>query len=139
MNDRENELKVLMNKSKNHLWKMIARNSIEVIHSIKNIKYIPKYTIPDIKLISTGDCTLKLSERCFTNSIGQIQIFEHKRDKNDIKIVGISSTFTSLKKHSLIRMFYVQHLEDTRFYCSCKSGARTMNSCAHGLCILMLI
>lgn len=139
INDSENELKELMNKNQNHLWNVVAGNPTEVIHFIQDTTYIPKYTMSDIELISTGYYTLKVSERYFTNSINQIKVFEHKRNKNCIKIIGISSRFTSSKKHSLILRFYTQHPEDTKFYCSCKSGARTTNPCAHSLCIIMLI
>ncbi|CAF0809535.1 unnamed protein product [Adineta steineri] len=139
INDSTNELQELMNKNKNYRYELVARNRNEIIDFVKNTKYLPAYTISNIRSISTGYYSMKLSERYFVNSINQIKIYEHDHVENCIKVVGIASRFTSVKKHTLILKFDPQKPQQTKFYCSCKSGARTTNPCAHGLCILMLI
>ncbi|CAF1534003.1 unnamed protein product [Rotaria sordida] len=75
-------------------------------------------------LILDRDCyAMKLSKRYFTNSIDHMKIYEHQSIENCIKVVGINS----------------RKPEDTKFYCSCKSGARPTNLCTHALSVLMLI
>ncbi|CAF3604370.1 unnamed protein product [Rotaria sp. Silwood1] len=87
----------------------------------------------------TGCYGMNISKRYFINSINHMKIFQHKSIENCIKVVGIASRFVSGTKHSSVLKFYPGKPEDTKFYCCCKNSARTTNSCAHALCILMLI
>ncbi|CAF2885966.1 unnamed protein product [Rotaria sp. Silwood2] len=139
LDDSENELKVLMHENQNHLWKLVAKNHYETIDFVKNANYLPNYTSSDMECISTGYYGMKLSERYLTNSIDHIKIYEHQTVENCIKVTGIVSRFASATKHSSILKFYPAKSEDIKFYCSCKSGARTTNPCAHSLSILVLI
>ncbi|CAF1086611.1 unnamed protein product [Rotaria sordida] len=139
INDSENELKYLMDKNQNNYWQLTAKNLEEIIDFVTNTNYLPKYTPSKIESISTGCYAMKLSKRYFTNSIDHMKIYEHQSIENCIKVVGINSRFSSGIKHCSILKFYPRKPEDTKFYCSCKSGARTTNPCAHALSVLMLI
>ncbi|CAF3152864.1 unnamed protein product [Rotaria sp. Silwood2] len=103
------------------------------------LQYLPRYTPSKIKSISTGFYAMKLSKRYFTNFIDHTKIYKHQTIENCIKVVRISSRFVSGVKHCLIFKFYPEKSEDTKFYCSCKSGARTTNPCTHALRALILI
>ncbi|CAF2781914.1 unnamed protein product [Rotaria sp. Silwood2] len=139
INDSENELQYLMDKNQNNSWHLAAKNLNEIIDFITNTKYLPRYTPSKIESISTGYYAMKLSKRYLNNSVDHLKIYEHQSIENCIKVVGINSRFVSGIKHCSIFKFYPGKSEDTKFYCSCKSGTRTTNPCAHALCVLMLI
>ncbi|CAF3156540.1 unnamed protein product [Rotaria sp. Silwood2] len=128
-----------MDRNQNNYWQLTAKNLKEIIDFVTNTNYLPKYTPSKIESISTGCYAMKLSKRYFTNSIDHMKIYEHQSIENCIKVVGINSRFSSGIKHCSIFKFYLRKPEDTKFYCSCKSGARTTNPCAHALSVLMLI
>ena len=139
IDDCEYKLKSLVNESNNLLWKSVARNQTETIDFVINTKYLPRHTSSDMKFISTGFFNMKLSKRYLISSFENLKIYEHKSVENCIKLTGIVSRYVSSTKHSLILKLYPAKPVDTQFYCSCKSGVRTTNPCAHSLCILILI
>src|SRR5437016_2732730 len=63
---------------------------------------------------------------------------------NGLRIV---SKLLSLKKYQLILKFItikryyksIPSIKDLKFYWVCKAGARTINPCAHSLCVFRLI
>ena len=125
-----------------------------------NIEIIRNWTEKDLIDLSLGRWPITLSKRYIKSFKTGLNIWYHDSHPNIYKFTLIKSRHTSKKYHGIIDFNNLLRQQssndndicltvnsiDTQYklsnishWCNCKSGARTVNPCAHIIAILRLI
>jgi PHD finger protein/SWIM zinc finger len=138
INDNQNELESTVYQDKNN-WELCAKNNQELFDFLNKESFASHIDKVNIVDIATGSYGVKLSKRYLTHSIDNIKIYQHQTVDHCVKITGIKSRFKSNKQHQILLKFNDSTESDSiKWYCTCKTGARTTNPCSHILAVLIL-
>ncbi len=147
----EREIQSLLDKDEleNNLMKALGNNSLQnwrhrPIEQLMEQKIIPfNLCLQNIQNWNCGDYAIRLAPRYLQHSdVANFKLYVHQALPKTIRINGIISRHSGQidpRKYIVCLQFRTNDMNDTIGYCTCKSGARTMGSCAHVIAGLMYL
>ncbi len=112
--------------------------------TLEKMTFIPRFGLDDVETLAMGTYGISLAKKYILRSYKDLSLMTSKRHKKSLKIMSLRSRFSASKKHKLILDFSARAsrgdpLDKLKWWCDCKSGARTISPCAHVISILLLI